>query len=568
MTMNAAVELQTSTSESQRMRLGSYFLVAGLISPDQLEMALQKQKISDERLGELLLRLGLVSEFDLARMLARQADIPFRDIDELDSPAPAVLRRFNQQFCLNKAFLPVAVETDVMLVAIGNADHHDVEQAVRSRTGMRCHIVQCEFSKLLQAIRQHYYFADHPVSDLLQLEIRRLSRDKEQVLLADKLIDHVLHLAVKQSTSDIHIQPEERSIHISFRIDGVLHPIVALPSSLRRLITTIKMQAGMDISDSLRPQDGSFSVSILETAYDIRVSSVVTEYGENLVLRLLPSGMQVKGLNQLGFYDTDLDLVNQLFASPHGILLMTGPTGSGKSTTLHAGLRGIGMQGKNIVTVEDPIEYKLPVIRQTEVNRKAGYQFDTAIRHFLRHDPDVMLVGEIRDAETAKAAITAAETGHLVLSTLHVNNFLGVVPRLQALGVGADMIANSLIGVINQRLARRICPACKEAYTPDDSERSIFGEQIVDQLYRGRGCDQCLDTGFSGRVAIYEVVRISETMAQHIAAGVRRAELAGLLRQEGAISMVRVGLRRVIEGDTTLDELRRLLGSTLLRDAA
>ncbi|HBX37185.1 MAG TPA: hypothetical protein DEG76_07850 [Pseudohongiella sp.] len=273
-------------------------------------------------------------------------------------------------------------------------------------------------------------------------------------------------------------------------------------------------------------------------------------------------------LNQLGFYDTDLDLVNQLFASPHGILLMTGPTGSGKSTTLHAGLRGIGMQGKNIVTVEDPIEYKLPVIRQTEVNRKAGYQFDTAIRHFLRHDPDVMLVGEIRDAETAKAAITAAETGHLVLSTLHVNNFLGVVPRLQALGVGADMIANSLIGVINQRLARRICPACKEAYTPDDSERSIFGEQIVDQLYRGRGCDQCLDTGFSGRVAIYEVVRISETMAQHIAAGVRRAELAGLLRQEGAISMVRVGLRRVIEGDTTLDELRRLLGSTLLRDAA
>lgn len=565
--MSEATVAEDQVPASQRMRLGSYFLMAGLISPDQLEMALQKQKISNERLGALLLRLGLVSEFDLARMLARQAAIPYRNIDEMEKPEPSVLRRFNQQYCLNKAFLPVSIDGDVLLVAIGNADHQEVEQAVRSRTGLRCHIVQCEFSKLLQAIRQHYYFADHPVSELLELEIRRLARDNEQVLLADKLIDHLFHLAVKQNTSDIHIQPEERTIHISFRIDGVLHPIVALPSSLRRLITTIKMQAGMDISDSLRPQDGSYSVSILETPYDVRVSSLITDFGENLVLRLLPSGMQVKGLNQLGFYEGDLELIHQLFASPHGILLMTGPTGSGKSTTLHAGLRGIGMQGKNIVTVEDPIEYKLPVIRQTEVNRKAGYQFDTAIRHFLRHDPDVMLVGEIRDAETAKAAITAAETGHLVLSTLHVNNFLGVVPRLQALGMGGDMIANSLIGVINQRLARRICSVCKESYVPGPAELRHFGDHVPTFLFRGTGCDQCLGTGFSGRVAIYEVVRISEAMAQHIASGVRRAELANLVKQEGAISIVQVGLRRVLEGDTTLDELARLLGSGFARAA-
>lgn len=546
-----------------RMKLGEYFLVAGIISPDQLSLALQKQKVTAERIGELLLRLGAVSEYDLACMLARQSGVEFADIDELPVPDAAVLRLFNQSFCHNKAFMPIEKRGESLLVAIGNTEQKDVEQTVNRQTGLKCQIVQCEFSKLLQAIRHHFYFVDHPVRELLDLEVRRLTRDAEQVLTADKLIDHLFHLAVKQNASDIHIQPEQSTIHISFRIDGVLHPVIALPAQLRRLISTIKMQSGMDISDSLRPQDGSFSVNILETSYDVRVSTLITDFGENVVMRLLPSGMHVKGLNQLGFYDDDLDLINQLFSNPYGILLMTGPTGSGKSTTLHAGLRGAGMQGKNILTVEDPIEYKLPIIRQTEVNRKAGYEFDTAIKHFLRHDPDVMLVGEIRDTETARAAVTAAETGHLVLSTLHVNNFLGVVPRLQALGVAPEMIANSLIGVVNQRLARKICLNCKESYIAAQSELKYFSEDRPSVLYRGRGCTQCLNTGYSGRVAIYEVVRVNEAIAAKIATGVSRAELAQVLLEEGFVSIDRIGLQRVREGETTLQEIQRLLGAAM-----
>lgn len=552
-----------NNSESTTYRIGDSLLAAGLVSRDQLALAIQKQQVTGERLGELLLRLGIVSEFDLARLLADQNNIKFADIDTQPAPESEILRLFNQQFCLSRAFMPLYQEADTLVVAIGNTDLNEVEQAVNRQTGLRCQSIQCEFSKLLQAIRQHYYFADHPVEELLQKEAQRLEKDRDQVLLPDKLLDHLLHLAVKRRVTDIHIQPEQRSIHISFRIDGVLRPVTALPNQLKRLIAAIKMQSSMDISDNLRPQDGSFSVEILDTPFDVRVSTLITEEGENVVMRLLPNGMHVKGLNQLGFYKQDLHSINQLFSNPHGILLMTGPTGSGKSTTLHAGLRTSGMEGKNILTVEDPIEYKLPIIRQTQVNRKAGYKFDTAIKHFLRHDPDVMLVGEIRDAETANAAVTAAETGHLVLSTLHVNSVLGVIPRLQALDIAPQMIADSLIGVVNQRLARKICPACKEAYTPSQQEAAYFGDDIPERIYCGRGCEHCMDTGYFGRIPIYEVMQVNELLAEMIANGASRADLARALDKQGFKRIEKLALERVREGETSIEEIRRLLGNGL-----
>lgn len=553
----------TPDTQSPPSRIGDAMLAAGLINRDQLALAIQKQQVTSERLGELMLRLGIVSEFDLARLLARQNNIEFLDIEDQPTPGADILRLFNQQFCLSRAFLPLYQEGDTLVVAIGNTDLAEIEQAVNRQTGLRCQVMQCEFSKLLQAVRQHYYFADNPVEELLQREASRLEKDRDHVLLPDKLLDHLLHLAVKRRVTDIHIQPEQRSIHISFRIDGVLRPIMALSNSLKRLIAAIKMQSSMDISDNLRPQDGSFSVTILDMPFDIRVSTLITEEGENVVMRLLPSGMHVKGLNELGFYANDLEIVNQLFSNPHGILLMTGPTGSGKSTTLHAGLRANGMEGKNILTVEDPIEYKLPVIRQTQVNRKAGYEFDTAIKHFLRHDPDVMLVGEIRDAETANAAVTAAETGHLVLSTLHVNSVLGVIPRLLALKIAPQMIADSLIGVVNQRLARRICGNCKTAYPPSPAEAVYFGQQVPEVLYRGIGCEHCMHTGYFGRVPIYEVMPISETLAEMIARGASRADLARTLEDQGFQRIERIALTRVLDGETSFEEIRRLLGNSL-----
>ncbi|MCP4595119.1 type II/IV secretion system protein [Neptuniibacter sp.] len=544
-------------------RIGDSLLTEGFVSEEKMAIALQKQQVTGEKLGELLVRLGIVSEYDLGQVLAQQRELEFLDIETIASPAKDVLGLFNQQFCLRRSFLPLKIEDGLLHILIGNCDIEAVLQDIVHQTGLNCVVFQGEFSKVQQSIRHFYFFFDHPVEDLFQREIKKLAKDTDQVIAPDNLIEHLLHLAVKQRATDIHIQPEQKSLHISFRIDGVLRPIFALPNELKRLIVAVKMAANMDISDTLRPQDGSFSADILETSFDVRVSTIVTDFGENMVLRLLPNGMHVKGLSQLGFYQTDLDLINSLFAHPHGILLMTGPTGSGKSTTLHAGLRCPGMESKNILTVEDPIEYKLPIINQTQVNRKAGYKFDSAIRHFLRHDPDVMLVGEIRDNETANAAITAAETGHLVLSTLHVNSVLGVVSRLHALDIPPQMVADTLIGVINQRLARKICNHCKESYEPSPEELEYFQGRDVSVLYRGVGCKHCDGSGFIGRLPVYEIMQVTPALAAQIAAKANRGQLAETLATENFVPIGSVALRRVEEGATTLNEVIRLLGSSL-----
>ncbi len=557
------VEVNTKQETGYKvLRIGDALIAAGLVSAAKIEFVLQKQLVTGEKLGELFLRMGVVSEYDIARLLAEQRSIPLSDVDNEPAPDAGILNMFNQEFCLHRAFLPLRREGEDLVVVVGNADYDQVEQAINQRTGLRCRILQGEFSKVLRAVRHYYYFAKYPVQELCLKETKRLEKDADQVLTPDALLDHLFHLAVKQRATDIHIQPEPKSFHISFRIDGVLRPVFAISRKLKRLIASLKMQAGMDISDNLRPQDGSFSVTILDLPFDIRMSTVVTEYGENIVLRLLPSGMQVKGLNQLGFFDKDLASIDELFANPYGILLMTGPTGAGKSTTLHAGLRVAGMDGKNILTVEDPIEYKLPIVCQTQVNRKAGYLFNTAITHFLRHDPDVMLLGEIRDAETAKAAITAAETGHLVLSTLHVNTALGVISRLQALNIPAQMIADSLIGVINQRLVRKICSVCRESYEPDEKELRYL-QGMSDELYRGRGCKHCMGTGYFGRMPIYEVLTVDFQLTEMIAANLSRVEIGRMIAESDFVPIEQMGLQLVVKGDTSLAELKRHLGHTM-----
>lgn len=548
--------------EDQAFRIGDSLITAGLVTEEKLSIALQKQQVTGEMLGEILVRLGIVSEFDLAHMLAKQKGLQFFEIEENTYPSKEALSLFNQQFCLHRSILPLEKKDNSIRVVIGNSDIEKIVQEVARHTGLNCEVLQGEFSKVQQSIRHFYFFFENPVEDLFTKEVRKLKKDKDQVLSPDNLINYLLQLAFKLRATDIHIQPEQKSIHISFRVDGVLQPIIAMPNELKRLVVAIKINANMDISDIYRPQDGSFSTTILDTAFDVRVSTIVTEYGENLVMRLLPNGMHVKGLSQLGFFANDLEQVNRLFSNPHGILLMTGPTGSGKSTTLHAGLRCDGMEGKNILTVEDPIEYKLPIINQTQVNRKAGYEFDSAIRHFLRHDPDVMLVGEIRDSETAKAAITAAETGHLVLSTLHVNNVLGVISRLHALNIPSQLIADTLVGVINQRLARKICNHCRESYEPDSSEQKYFNTPVA-SLQRGAGCAYCMGTGYLGRFPIYEILTVTPVLAEMIADGSNRHQLFAKLQEQGFVTIESMALEQVKQGVTTLAEIIRLLGSSL-----
>jgi len=352
----------------------------------------------------------------------------------------------------------------------------------------------------------------------------------------------------------------EKATNISFRIDGVMTSVLSLPANFSRIIASLKMKADMDIAEQRLPQDGRFSTSILNNDYDFRVSTIVSPYGENMVLRILSTENALMGMRQLGFYAEDIQKVRQMFNEPFGIVLLTGPTGSGKSTTLYAGIRNLNLLEKNVLTVEEPIEYKIPLLRQTQVNEKAGYTFANAIRHFLRHDPDVILVGEVRDPETAATAVSASTTGHLVLSTLHTNNAIGAVPRLRDLGIRPFLIGDSLIGVVSQRLVRRICNHCREAYAPSEEEKAYLQDPSITELYRGRGCDLCNGSGYLGRTLVYEVLSIDKELSRLINEEVELSVITDKAKARGFVEMFSVTAAKVKEGITTTAEAVRTLG--------
>ncbi|MGH8084320.1 MAG: GspE/PulE family protein [Lysobacter sp.] len=422
--------------------------------------------------------------------------------------------------------------------------------------------MQGEFTRVSQLIRHTYYFAQNPVESLLEREIKRISSDADHAYSPEKLLDYLLHLAVRERTTDIHIAPAEGSIHVLFRVDGVLRPMLAMQPSLHRLLGFIKLAAEMDISEQRRPQDGSFRASVLDSAVTVRVSTLISEMGERMVMRLLPEHSDLSGLAELGFFPEDVAALERMFAKPAGLLLITGPTGSGKSSSLHAALRMQSLIERNVLTVEDPIEYRVPGACQTEVNRRAGYEFGSALRHFLRHDPDVILLGEMRDGETAQAAIEAAATGHLVLSTLHVSGVFGVVPRLRPLGLEAQVIADNLLAVVNQRLVRQNCPFCSEAVDFTDAERHWLGieDQPSAQGRRGSGCERCRGSGYYGRLPVYEILHLDDAIANAIADDAGREAVRTLAHANGFTDMVQIAKRRVILGQTSPAEVLRVVG--------
>ena len=564
MTHLAEQEKTETPIKSSKIAIGGLLLTQKLITSEQLKYALQKQKVTEEKLGELLVRLGMITDNELAPILSKQLGLEYYNHEAIETPEEHVLSMFNQELCLRSKFLPIRRDGDNLIVIVGNANLEYVSQIVTKRSGLRPHLIMADFGRVIRSIKYCYFFSNYPIEDLVQKEIRLLKRDVDQVHNPDILLDYILHLAVKQRATDIHIQPDANSAHISFRVDGVLQPIVGMSKAVVRLVSSIKMRAKMDITEQRLPQDGSFATEVIDTPYDIRVSTLSTEYGENVVLRLLPGGVLVRDLSQLGFLPNDMDIMKKMFSQPAGIVLLTGPTGSGKTTTLHAGLRAHGLSGKNILTIEDPIEYKLPVICQTQVNRKANYTFGTAITHFLRHDPDVMLIGEIRDQETALAAMTAAETGHLVLSTLHVNSAIGVIPRLKALGIHSQIIADSLVGVVSQRLLRKLCPHCIESYIPDINEwKQLSDENEIQPIKRGKGCQHCSSSGFLGRIPIYELLPIGRELTDAIANDATRKEISQIVESRGLISLRKMAKGRVLNGETSFDEYMRIIGSEL-----
>jgi len=547
-------------SEPKKKYMGEMLIEKGLITKKHIEYALQEQKITKEVLGEVLTEVGFVTEYDVAVTLADQAKVPFHDLSDI-FPETKLLKLFNKNLCLSNTFLPLQIKEREMEVATASIFHDKIGQIISRQTGLKAKFYISEKKKIINAINGFYYFLENPVEKLIETEVNILSQDREMARSLETLIKQILHFAVKMRATDIHIRPMSKSVNISFRIDGVMTSMFSIPDSLKRIVASLKMKADMDIAEQRLPQDGRFRETILNNFYDFRVSTLLSIHGENMVIRLLPMESSAQGMEQLGFFKEDVKIIENMFNEPFGIILLTGPTGSGKSTTLYAGIRSLNLLEKNVLTVEDPIEYQIPLLRQTQVNEKAGYTFANATRYFLRHDPDVILVGEIRDKETAGTAVTASITGHLVLSTLHANSSVGAIPRLRDLGIRGYLIGDSLIGVVSQRLVRKICSRCKEAYAPEEWEKNYLNDNTISVLHRGTGCKVCNGTGYFGRTLVYEILTVDKELAGIIENERDMENIHEISKKKGFVDIFDITVKKIRQGITTTREALRVLGN-------
>lgn len=547
------------------MRLGDLLIEKGVLTRQQLNIALQEQNITGNLLGSILVTLGFVSSREIAAILAQQSNLEFIDLTEHVIPEEA-LRAIPRDVAERAEFIPLNVEHGVMSIGVTNPTNIRAVDLVAQLTGKPAKIFIVDTEGFYQAIERAYYFLENPIPKKIDGIVNDAKNAVEsQATAVTELTDLLLMDAIRRHTTDIHIRPMESSVHVFFRIDGVMNHIYCLPKNLQNGVTSrIKIMAQLNIAETRLPQDGSFPFEFLSSVYDMRVSLVPTIFGENVVLRILHASSSVLRLTALGFGERDTRALRVLFAKPFGVILITGPTGSGKTTTLYSALREIDLLGKNVMTVEDPVEYRLSMVRQTQVNTKAGYDFALAGRNFMRQDPDVMLLGEIRDEETAAIAIRAAITGHLVLSTLHTNDALTAIPRLIDLGVDKFMLASSLRAVVAQRLIRKICPYCKteRTYAPDalrDMELPEL-EGTVTAGWYGRGCTACNHSGYIGRTVAGEILVIDDAMRELIYQGGSLQLIREMAIKNGMRLMRQDAFEKAAAGITSYEEIVRVIG--------
>jgi len=540
---------------TERTKLGELLRHKGILSDSEIAFCLHEQKITDERFGQIAERCGFATQQEVMQALSEQLKISIIDpySVELDQDAIDI---FNGNLCRHNQFFPLFKQDDALVVATFAPNLGAVQALLERFSGMEIELRLAKRDRINQLITHYYDNKGRPLEYHLEREIAGLIADKDAAMRLDALVTGLIRMALQRRATDVHIRPMEHSINIAFRVDGVMMSVLSLDASFQRLIATVKLMAGMDIAENRRAQDGSFDIKLDDAFYDVRVSTIACSFGENVVLRLLPRNQDVRRIENLGFDRDHMQMVLSMFRRPSGIFLLTGPTGSGKTTTLHAGIMSLDVLNKNILTIEDPIEYQLPVVRQTQVNPKAGYEFAGAIRNFLRHDPDVIVVGEIRDAETAAAALDAAETGHLVLSTMHTNNAIGIVPRLKSLKADTHQLADVLVGALSQRLVREICPFCKFERAPTDEERDFLHLERGQKVMQGKGCEQCNHSGYMGRIPIYEIVEFTDELRSAVHANASLLEMYRIAWQGNYVSMYDVAKKKILAGETTVDEVK------------
>ena len=555
-------------------KLGEILLARGAISEADLEKALAEQTQTRAFLGQILLKRGLVKKRDLARALKDQIGVPFVELSELTVPAEMGSLLPENLVRMYRA-VPFKVQDGVMDVAMADPLNLTAIESMRLVTGLQVRGFFCPEEDVLLTINQLFdgrvaaYKAIEDTSAAGQDEkdsvnVRDLERMVEDAPVV-RLVDSIVHGAITGAASDIHVEPHERDVRVRYRVDGVLYDMMRIPKRLQSAVTSrIKITAGMDIAERRLPQDGRISVTGNGGEYDLRVSTLLTVHGEKVVMRILDKSSVLLELEDLGFLAGQQARVETLIGKPYGMVLSTGPTGSGKTTTLYTALNRVHSEDKNIVTVEDPVEYQLPGINQSQVNVAANITFARGLRAILRQDPDIIMVGEIRDRETAEIAVQAALTGHLVFSSLHTNDAGAALPRLLDMGVEPFLIASSVIGVIGQRLVRVVCRNCKSTYKPEAEVVDQLGvpeEERSDKLVfaRGEGCQVCSHRGYRGRTGVFEVLRMSESIKRLVMEEKSALEIRDAAVQEGMALMPECGLRKVIDGVTTPEEVMRVI---------
>ena len=545
--------------------IGKELVDTGLISVDQLAVAQETKKNLGGDLGHILIKKGFITEEQVLEFLSQRLNIPFVSLKDYTID-PDVTKAVPLSLAEKYHFMPLFKIEDALTVAM--ADPLDVFAIDELRAALKCRVqpVLASAAEIERLIGENYRMLDAVDEAEGEVEVVQYGVDAAEDV-SDRLkemasgakvvaeVNRIIRGAAREHASDVHIEPMANAVKVRNRIDGVLEERIVLKRQLHLpIVTRIKIMAEMDIAERRVPQDGRVRVKVEGHIVDMRVSTYPTMYGEKVVIRLL-TREQIIGLESLGFSDQEKHTFEDIIRQPHGVFLVTGPTGSGKTTTLYAGLQRINSQDRNIVSIEDPIENEIVGVNQAQVNTKAGMTFASAMRSILRQDPDVIMVGEIRDAETADIAVRAAITGHLVFSTIHTNTALGAVVRLKDLGVESFMVASALVGVMSQRLVRRVCPHCKKPAEVDVAKLMAIGLPADTETFRGRGCKHCRMSGFSGRLGLFEIIRIDSDLKRLIVTDASEADLSKLVRERGISDMRTQGARRVVEGVTTVDEV-------------
>jgi general secretion pathway protein E len=554
------------SSLNVRKSFGELLVAEKLLTQEQLNAALKQQRDSGGRLEDVLLSLNLLKAEDLAAMQSVYLNLPYIDLQR-HKIQPESLKLIPESVARKGNLIPLDVVGDSLMIVM--ADPQDIQaiQDLQAQVKMKVQVAIGVAADIRRAIDLNYRSSaeiEKKVQEFTPVAVEESSLANELTATTPiaQTVDLIITQAVRDRASDIHIEPQEHRLRIRFRIDGTLYDMFSLPLSAHvPLVSRIKILSDMNIAEQRRPQDGQMTVTVGEKQIDIRVASLLTAYGERMALRILDKSLALYTLQELGLTAENLQKFKLMANAPYGLFLVGGPTGSGKTTSLYALLNSLNRAERNIMTIEDPIEYHFEDINQTQVNVKAGLTFPAGLRAIMRHDPNIILIGEIRDQETASIAVQSALTGHLVLSSIHANNAVGVLFRLLDLGVEPFLIVSTLIGISTQRMVKKLCNHCKRPYKPDENQTRLFQEEIAESpgqwFTKGPGCNLCAKTGYSGRTGIFEIMLITDTIRRMIINGANAVDIEQQALQEGLVSMRKDGLRKVQQGIIPIEEVLR-----------